>query len=183
MPRSRIESASSASSASENSLRGLRGLARTNSIGTLRWLRAAALAGVAPRRRRHPSARRGRVRAASVFVVGHRGLLRNHLHVVTSWFLVIADDPAIRPLRAEDSARLSPRVTPALQGQALTSFAGTLSSRLQLFLALDDFGREPQIGFAADALEIVHQHRLAVGRRFRDAHVARDDGVVNLRGP
>ncbi len=50
-----------------------------------------------------------------------------------------------------------------------------------VFLSLDDFGGEPQIGFAAAAFEIVDQHRLAVGRRFRDPHVARDDGVVDFR--
>src|SRR6516165_5161525 len=35
--------------------------------------------------------------------------------------------------------------------------------RYQFLLALNDLGREPQIGFAADAFEIVDQHRLAVG--------------------
>src|SRR5215510_6496647 len=50
----------------------------------------------------------------------------------------------------------------------------------QLALALDDFGRKLQIRFAADAFEIVDQHRLAVGRRLGDAHIARDHGVVDL---
>src|SRR5207245_4023261 len=50
----------------------------------------------------------------------------------------------------------------------------------QLLLALDDFGREPQIGFAADTFEVIDQHRLAIGRRFRHPHVARNDGAVDL---
>src|ERR1700691_6060161 len=50
----------------------------------------------------------------------------------------------------------------------------------QLFSALYDLGREPQIGFAAAALEIIDQDRLAVGRRFRHAHIARDHRVVDL---
>src|SRR5216683_4439716 len=57
----------------------------------------------------------------------------------------------------------------------------TRAELLELLLALDDLGREAQIGFAADAFEIVDQHRLAVGRRLRDAHIARDDGGVDLR--
>src|SRR5258708_3922106 len=50
---------------------------------------------------------------------------------------------------------------------------------LELLLALDDLGRQPQIGFAADAFEIVDQHRLAVGRRLRDAHGAPNDAVLD----
>src|SRR5262249_16268060 len=50
----------------------------------------------------------------------------------------------------------------------------------QCLLALDHFGGEPQIGFAAAAFEIVDQHGFAVGRRFRHAHIARDDGVIDL---
>ncbi len=50
----------------------------------------------------------------------------------------------------------------------------------QRALALDDFGSELQIGLRADAFEIVEQHRLAVGRRLGDPHVARNDGVVDL---
>ena len=46
-------------------------------------------------------------------------------------------------------------------------------------LALDDFGGELQIGLAAGALEVVEQHRLAVRRRLRHAHVARDDRLVD----
>ena len=52
--------------------------------------------------------------------------------------------------------------------------------RPQLALALDHFRRQLQIGFAADALQIINQHRLAVGRRLGDAHVAGDHGVVDL---
>src|SRR5579859_785398 len=54
------------------------------------------------------------------------------------------------------------------------------SAGTQFFFALNDLGGEPQISFAAAAFEIVDQHRLAVGRRLRDAHIARDDGVVNF---
>src|SRR6202012_5225773 len=56
------------------------------------------------------------------------------------------------------------------------------SARLHLAFALDHFRRELEIGFAADAFEVIDQHRLAVGRRFRDARVARDHGLVDL-GP
>ena len=71
-----------------------------------------------------------------------------------------------------------------LLGHALTLACISLIHAARKFaLALDDFGREPQIGFAADAFEIVDQHRLAVGRRFGDAHVARNDGVVDLLRP
>ena len=52
--------------------------------------------------------------------------------------------------------------------------------RSQRPLALDDFRCESQVGLAADAFEIVQQHRLAVGRRLRDAHVARDHGLIDL---
>ena len=50
----------------------------------------------------------------------------------------------------------------------------------QLLLPLDDLGRQPQIGFAAHAFQIIDQHRLAVGRGFRHPHIARDNGVVDL---
>jgi len=50
----------------------------------------------------------------------------------------------------------------------------------QFLLALNDLGGEPQVGFAADALEVIDQHRLAERRRLRNAHVARDYGVVDL---
>ena len=52
---------------------------------------------------------------------------------------------------------------------------------VQLALALDHFGREPQIRIAAGAFQVIDQHRLAVGRRLRDAHVARDHRVVDFR--
>src|SRR6202042_1930177 len=39
--------------------------------------------------------------------------------------------------------------------------------RAQLTLALDDFCCELEVGVAADAFEIIDQHRLAVGRRLR----------------
>src|SRR6185437_9935598 len=75
--------------------------------------------------------------------------------------------------RAASSA-IAESPTPSLT-HALPS-AGT-----QFLLALNDLGGEPQIRFAAAAFEIVDQDRLAVGRRFRDAHIARDDGVVDFR--
>src|ERR1700748_1980320 len=49
----------------------------------------------------------------------------------------------------------------------------TRSMRAQIALALDDFRCELEIGVATDTLQVVDQHRLAVGRRFGDAHVAR----------
>src|SRR5262249_33074994 len=54
------------------------------------------------------------------------------------------------------------------------------STRLQLALALDHFRRKLEVGFAADAFEVVDQHRLAVGRRLGDADVARDHRLVDL---
>src|ERR1700678_3213396 len=54
------------------------------------------------------------------------------------------------------------------------------SMRAQLAFALDDFRCELEISVAADAFEIINQHRLAVGRRLGDAYVARDHGVVDL---
>src|SRR5260370_18446545 len=63
---------------------------------------------------------------------------------------------------------------------ALPTLRFFVSMRAQLALALDDFRRKLEIGFAADAFEIVHQDRLAVGRRLGDAHIARDHGVVDL---
>ena len=52
--------------------------------------------------------------------------------------------------------------------------------RPQLALALDHLRRELQVGLAADAFQIVDQHRLAVGGCFGDAHVARDHGFVDF---
>ena len=40
--------------------------------------------------------------------------------------------------------------------------------------------REMHIGLRAGAAEIIEQHRLAMRRRFGDAHIARDHGVVDL---
>ena len=37
-----------------------------------------------------------------------------------------------------------------------------ISTAAQFFLALDDLGREPQVSFAADAFEIIDQHRFTV---------------------
>src|SRR6185437_16169480 len=56
----------------------------------------------------------------------------------------------------------------------------TISMRAQFAFTLDHFGCELEIGFAADTFEIVHQHRLAIGRRLGDAHIARDHGLVDL---
>src|SRR5215469_860575 len=78
-----------------------------------------------------------------------------------------------RPRRDRVASAIAESPTPSLT-HALPS-AGT-----QFFFALNDLGGEPQIRFAAAAFEIVDQYRLAVGRRFGDAHIARDDRVVNF---
>src|SRR6202012_2831393 len=52
--------------------------------------------------------------------------------------------------------------------------------RAQLALALDYLCRELEVSVAADAFEIINQHGLAIGRRFGNAHVARDHGVVDF---
>ncbi len=48
-------------------------------------------------------------------------------------------------------------------------------------LALDDLGRQLQIGLGSGAFEIIEQHRLAIGGRFGHAHIPGDDGLIDLR--
>ena len=66
MPRSLIEAASSSSSASAKWRRGLRGLGCRNSMATRRWPRAAARSARSSPLPCRRSARRARVRGASV---------------------------------------------------------------------------------------------------------------------
>src|SRR5688572_14038583 len=56
----------------------------------------------------------------------------------------------------------------------------SLSGGLIAALALDDLGRELDVGLTAGAVEIVEQDRLAVRRRLGHANVARDDRLVDL---
>src|ERR1051326_5305726 len=69
------------------------------------------------------------------------------------------------PLRGRPLPSSRTRVASAPQdegGVGTTARCGSARAQLlELLLALDDLGGEPQIGFAADALEIVDQHRLA----------------------
>src|SRR5262245_64325890 len=50
----------------------------------------------------------------------------------------------------------------------------------QSLLSLDNFGRKTQIGFAADAFEVINEYGLPVRRRFRDAHVTWDYSLIDL---
>src|SRR5262249_56184194 len=52
--------------------------------------------------------------------------------------------------------------------------------RRQFFFTLNDLGRQPPIGFAPNAFEIVDEHRFNVGRRLRYSHVSRNDGFVDF---
>src|SRR5712691_6247418 len=52
--------------------------------------------------------------------------------------------------------------------------------RAQSLRALDELRGERQGRLAADALEVVEQHRLALRRRLRHPNIARDDGLVDL---
>src|SRR5579872_1106971 len=45
---------------------------------------------------------------------------------------------------------------------------------------LDHFRGELEIGLAAEAFEIVEEDGFAVGRRFRDAHIARYDRLIDF---
>src|SRR5262245_8741646 len=53
-------------------------------------------------------------------------------------------------------------------------------SSFQRFFTLDDLSGEAQVRFAPDTFEIVNQHRLAIRRRFRNAHIARNYRLVDL---
>src|SRR5215469_18043259 len=148
MPRSRIDAASSSSSVSAKLRRGLRGLGLRNSIGTRRWLRPCSTALVScptsPMSAARPRPRRERALSSAM-----------------------PASPELITLRSF--------YTGACPGQKTgVHFSGTCAGRdhaasrglllrrrrrggfpPQLFLALNDLGREPQIGFAADALQIV----------------------------
>src|SRR6202030_2133841 len=152
MPRSLMEAASSTSWATGTSRRGLRGLGRRNSIGTRRWLRARS-----------------------------------------GGALVSAPISPIRDARPRPSRdRVGSSAIAASPEKAFTSLTSSCLRLLpaspgsirreggQFPLALNDLGGETQIGFAADAFEVVDQNRLAVGRRLRHAHIARDHGVVDF---
>src|SRR5581483_8087254 len=117
---------------------------------------------------------------------GFFGLARMNSIGTRRWLRPRSTDGASLPTSPINAARPRPSREDRPASSAMTASSGfSMSGRVpaagaQFLLALDDFGGEPQIGFAADALDVVDQHRLAVGRRLGDAHVARDDGVVDL---
>src|SRR5882724_6934160 len=167
-----IDEASSPSSASEKLRRGLRGLALRNSIGTLRCARGrstcAASPPTSPIRLARPRPSRERVSSA---------IAANSLG-----FTYATPELEIR-LTVEWAKRSVPtdfrdRYWWARRRHLCPPYARLM--RPQLALALDHLCRKLQVGFAADAFQIINQHRLAVGRRLGDAHVARDHGVVDL---
>src|ERR1700730_2410033 len=61
-----------------------------------------------------------------------------------------------------------PRDCGSIRRCGLSGMMSQGSMRAQFALALDYFGGKLEIGLAADAFEIVHQDRLAVGRRLGD---------------
>src|SRR5215831_7097736 len=137
MPRSLIDAASSSSSTSGKLRRGLRGLGLRYSIGTRRWVRARSGGGVVASALTSPMSaarpRPSRDRPSSAIVMSP-DLPASCCAVLLIRFDLIRFDRGVRARRV----------------------------RYQFLLALNDLGREPQIGFAADAFEIVDQHRLAV---------------------
>src|SRR5581483_11908620 len=108
--------------------------------------------------------------------VGHRQLPWIHVHHSSS----------VIPGRAKREPGISMLSMPSLRDsgsmrwRGLSGMTSYWLMRPQFALALDHFGGELQIRFAADAFEIVDQHGLTVGRRLRNAHVARDHGFVDL---
>src|ERR1700758_1676605 len=148
MPRSLIDAASSSSSASGKLRRGLRGLGLRYSIGTRRWVRA-----------------------------------RSGVVVVASELTSPMSAARPRPSRDRPSSAIvmSPDLPASRCAVLLIRFDGGVRARrvrYQFLLALNDLGREPQIGFAADAFEIVDQHRLGLRRRLRPTQVLPGDCVV-----
>ena len=82
---------------------------------------------------------------------------------------------AARPRPSRDRTSSSAMVVSiVLRGRASAHAACSARSRWMISEA------SLQIGLRARALQVVEQHRLAVGRRLGDAHVARDDGLVDL---
>src|SRR5579863_1736752 len=172
MPRSRMEAASSSSSVSGKLRRGLRGLGRRNSIGTRRALRPPGSTFLVSSPTSPMSAARPRpnrdLPASSAMLASPE--------LVISGFRLFSCCSYCGPSTARKGwARSALSSDPRSRDPRRNGGFGA-----QLFLALDDLGGEPQIGFAADAFEIVDQHRLAVGGGFRHPHIARDDGVVDL---
>src|SRR6202165_6042940 len=164
-----IESASSPSSASAKSRRGLRGLGLRNSIGTLGCARGrsrcAASPPTSPIRLARPRPSRERASSAIASSLGFNlstpvSLRRGDRRWAKRGVLTLTCERHFG-----GHAALCPPY---------------ISMRPQLALALDDFRRKLEIGFAADAFEIIDQHRLAVGWRLGNAHVARNHGLINL---
>src|SRR6185437_808939 len=92
-----------------------------------------------------------------------------------------------RLIALEDSASRTPSVVamspisaarprPSREG---FSFIFLPSRRVEPPLAPNYLGGESQIGLAARAFEIIEQRRLAIGRRFRQPDIARDNRVVD----
>src|SRR5206468_5247474 len=92
--------------------------------------------------------------------------------------------PVNQPNRHARPCAKRPRISQKAAWMAGTSPAMTRaafhteSRCAQDLFPLDDLRGKPQVGLAADALEIVEQHRLAVGRRLRNPHVAGNDGLI-----
>src|SRR5947209_2881965 len=94
--------------------------------------------------------------------------------------------PVNQPNRHAGPCAKRPRISEKAAWMAGTSPAMTRaafhteSRCAQNLFPLDDLRGKPLVGLAADALEIVEQHRLAVGRRLRDPHVSRDDRLIDF---
>src|SRR5215470_1382414 len=157
MPRSLIEAASSSSSVSEKLRRGLRGLGLKCSIGTRRRSRArsgvAFSAPMSPMSAARPRPNRDRPSSAIAMSPECPRLLfveHDLFRKPVSTFRDHALSAHVFVFTRSCRAGLRPRTAAAI----------AMRARNQFLLALDDLGREPQIGFAADAFEIVDQHRL-----------------------
>src|SRR5262249_61664338 len=83
-----------------------------------------------------------------------------------------------------NEARLRPSLIlcmpTAILASSFPASSGAQLSRTHPPLALDHLGGKPDIGLAAGASIVVEKHRLPVRPRLGDAHMARDDGGVDL---
>src|SRR5690606_25881453 len=105
-----------------------------------------------------------------------RGLARLAMMNSTGSFLT----PPISVTRAPSTMAMSPmsaaRPRPRRVG---LSFMDGLLCRVELPLAADHFGGQPQIGLATSAFQIIEQSRLAIGRRLAQPHIAGNDRVID----
>src|ERR1700747_1537384 len=179
-PCCRIESASSPSSASAKSRRGLRGFGLRNSIGTLRCARGrsrcAASPPTSPIRLARPRPSRERASSAIASSLGFNSRAPVSLHFWRPHHFAVGSENAtpnngIAPMSAHG---LISFLSMIFSENRFPLFRIMLLMRAKLALALDHFGCELEIGFAADAFEIVDQYRLAVRGRLGNADVAGD---------